>query len=274
MRPTCYGPDYQTQEEVVDYFKAAYGVYTQLPTYQWLAEAGILPSNEKTYSLDEIQTALRQKHGADVSLGCKGSKFDEVWYHFDVRGSVQTGEFVASLPDGGKTTCPQFGIRYPPKRSPGGGGGHHTYTTHLPTRTHGPVPTPSGTGIPFTGRGILNVNTGNVERGCIISAGVWYVSGTCAKFTAIAVGAEDEEGRKTFTLSSTKGDCAVVKGRLTCASSVRTPSVFSTGKNGQLVYGNNATFFADAVPRGWKKATVYTEPEGHQTQLSIVWQGV
>ena len=270
LTPSCYGLDYRPQEEVVDYFRAAVAVYQQLPTYTWLADAGILPSTTRTYTLAEIQTALRLRHGADVSLGCKGAKFDEVWYHFDVRGSMQTGQFVASIPDGGKTTCPQVGIRYPPKGG-GGGGGGGWHPTHRPSQTAGPMPT--GTSAPFTGKGVLNVYTANGEHhGCIISGGTWYVSGTCAKFLATQVDEESALGGKTFSLRSNKGDCGVVKGKLVCANSIRKPSTFSESEEGLLVLGHNATFFADTVPRGWKQVPVYTEAEGHRTQLTIAWE--
>jgi len=265
LKPDCYGPDYKPQEEVVDYFRSAVAVYQQLPTYDWLKEAGIVPSLTQTYSRDQIMTVLRQKHGADVSLGCKGNKFDEVWYHFDVRGSIQTGDFVASIPDGGKTTCPPLGIRYPPKGSSGGG----SHTTYNPTHTAAPGPKPTSTLPAFSGRGTLNVLT-NDDRvhGCIIGSGTWYVSGTCAKFTATPI-----DNAKTFTLRSNKGECAVLDGELTCSRSVRKSSVFSADVGGLLAFGNNVTFFADAVPRGWKQQGVFTEPEGHATRLRIRWEG-
>jgi ribonuclease T2 len=269
LTPSCYGPSYKPQEEVVDYFRSAVTVYQALPTYQWLLDAGIVPSTSVTYSRDAIQTALRQRHGADVSLGCKANKFDEVWYHFDVKGSVQTGQFVASIPDGGKTTCPELGIRYPPKRSSGGGGGHSTHVGY-PTRTSGPMPT--GTGAPFQGKGVLNVITqDDGQRGCIISGGTWYVSGTCAKFTASPLDEEAKQDGKSFTLRSNKGDCAIVKDALICANHVRNPSTFSTNAHGLLSFDGNTTFFADQVPRGWKQVPVYVEPSQHRTSLTIEW---
>jgi len=269
LQPSCYGPNYKPQEEVVDYFRSAVAVYQQLPTYDWLKEAGIVPSLTQTYSRDQIMTVLRQKHGADVSLGCKGNKFDEVWYHFDVRGSIQTGEFVASIPDGGKTTCPPLGIRYPPKGSSGDGGSR---TTYRPTHTAAPGPKPTSTLPAFTGRGTLNVLT-NDDRvhGCIISSGTWYVSGTCAKFTATP--SDKAADAKTFSLRSNKGECAVLDGELTCSRSVKKPSIFSANDRGFLAFANNVTFFADAVPRGWKQEGVFTEPEGHAMKLRIRWEG-
>jgi hypothetical protein len=98
LDPDCY-TSYRSKEEVVDYFAAAVSLYTQRPTYQWLLDAGIEPSTSKSYTRDQIQSALSSRHGRPVTLGCKGGKLDEVWYHFEVRGSVQTGVFEAADPD-------------------------------------------------------------------------------------------------------------------------------------------------------------------------------
>lgn len=256
LEPSCYSSSYRDKEEVVDYFRAAVDLYHQRPTYEWLLEAGIEPSTTKTYTRDQIQSVLTAKHGRPVTLGCKSGKLDEVWYHFEVRGSVQTGEFVAADPDGGKSTCPYSNIRYPPKASHG-----RRPTATAPTRTRTHIPEP--TGPPFSGRGHLNVKTGGKSKGCIVSRGTWYVSGTCATFRATAA-------HQGFTLESTKGKCAVMDGTLTCSPLVKEATVFD--KDGSsLSLGGNATFYADQVPRGFRQVTVYVD-EGHGTNLSIEWQ--
>ncbi|GAB7356360.1 hypothetical protein MBLNU459_g7147t1 [Dothideomycetes sp. NU459] len=252
LDPSCY-PSYKSAEEAVDYFRSAVTVYQSRPTYEWLAEAGIVPSNSAKYTRDQIQTVLTAKHGREVTLGCKSGKLDEVWYHFDVKGSVQTGTFIAADPDGGKSTCPATGIRYPPKGS-----------GRRPTATRGTSAAPTATGPQFSGRGHLNVQTKGSQKGCIISGGKWYVSGTCASFRATGAGGG-------FTLSSTKGKCAVKDGALICAASITDATVFEAdGK--ALSFGGNSTFYADGVPRGWKQGTVYVAEEGHSTELSIIWQ--
>lgn len=52
--------------------------------------SGILPSNKTTYSLSQIQTALRAQTGAIPYLGCghNGTVLQEVWYFSHVLGSV------------------------------------------------------------------------------------------------------------------------------------------------------------------------------------------
>ncbi|KAK2592345.1 Ribonuclease T2 precursor (RNase T2) [Conoideocrella luteorostrata] len=121
LDPKCYG-GYKDKEEAVDFFKKTVELFKTLPTYQWLADAGIKPSTSKTYSLSQIQSVLSEKHGAKVTLSCKGKAFNEVWYHYNVKGSLQTGQFVAAEPDGTKGKCPSQ-VQYKPKSGGDGGDG-------------------------------------------------------------------------------------------------------------------------------------------------------
>ncbi|KAF2758254.1 ribonuclease M [Pseudovirgaria hyperparasitica] len=247
--PSCYS-SFSPTEEVADFFEKTVTLFKALPSYQWLSEAGIIPSSSSTYTSAQIQSALSAKHGYQVTLGCSSGALNEIWYHYNVKGSVQTGEFVATDPDGTKSTCPSTGVKYLPKGSSGGG----TKTTSI-----GPAPT----GAPFSGKGYLNGNSGGSQKGCIISAGTWYSSGTCATFTATSSGSG-------FTLSSSKGPCAIQSGTLTCASGT-TATVF-TSDNGKLASGGSSTFYADSVPSGSTQQKVYTS--SHATSLTITWQAV
>lgn len=66
---------------------------------QFLATAGIVPSNTVTYNAADIQAALSAPRGGHpVTLGCSSGVLNEIWYHFDVLGSIQTGQFVATDP--------------------------------------------------------------------------------------------------------------------------------------------------------------------------------
>lgn len=87
---------------------------------------------------------------------------------------------ITAVIDGTKSTCAASGIKYLPK----GGSGTPT-TTSVTTKTS--TSTPTGTGV-FSGKGYLNVKSGSTSAGCIISAGTWYTTGTCATFTAAASG--------------------------------------------------------------------------------------
>lgn len=68
------------------------------PPTQFLAAANILPSNDQTYASADIQAALSAPRGHPVTIRCRNGALDEIWYHFDVAGSVQTGQFVPSDP--------------------------------------------------------------------------------------------------------------------------------------------------------------------------------
>jgi ribonuclease T2 len=109
LDPDCY-TTYTTGLEVPDFFNRTVTLFKSLPTYDWLSAAGITPSSTTTYTLSKIQAALTQNHGARVYLGCDGNELNEVWYFFNVKGSLQTGTFIASatLTD---SDCPTTGIQ-------------------------------------------------------------------------------------------------------------------------------------------------------------------
>jgi len=258
LNPSCYS-NYQATEEVPDFFNKVVGLFKNLPTYQWLADAGITPSNSQTYTASQIQNALgKNRGGHSVYLGCSNSVLSEVWYFYNVQGSVQTGNFVASDLIGSGSTCPSSGIKYPPKS-----GGSSTSTTTTATTTSAQPTSTGGTGS-FSGSGYLNVVSGGSQNGCIISGGTWYTSGTCATFTVTNSGSG-------FTLKSSKGLCAVSSGALTCSSSVSTGTVFTASGN-TLVYSGSSAFSSDSTPSGSSQATVYSG-NSHSVGLTIQWQG-
>jgi len=165
-----------------------------------------VPSTTAVYTFDQIQAALTAAHGFPVTISCSGGALDEIWYHFNVLGSVQLGEFVPTVPDGSKSDCAATGIKYIPKYLP----------VATPT-TSGASSTP--TGLPYAGKGFLQAYTSGTNKGCLISAGTWYTTGTCAGYTATASG----DG---FTLTSSKGPCDVIAGVFTCVAG-NTAGVFS-----------------------------------------------
>ncbi|KAJ4152193.1 Ribonuclease T2 precursor (RNase T2) [Fusarium oxysporum] len=57
LEPSCY-TNYETSAEAADYVKKAISLFKTLPSYKWLAEAGIKPSKTKTYTANEIVDAL------------------------------------------------------------------------------------------------------------------------------------------------------------------------------------------------------------------------
>ncbi|EUC46405.1 hypothetical protein COCMIDRAFT_92960 [Bipolaris oryzae ATCC 44560] len=265
LEPECY-TEHKPTEEVVDFFQKTVDLFKSLPSYDWLKDAGIVPSTSQTYTFDAIQKAIQAKRpDVEVTLGCRSGALNEIWYHFDVRGSVQTGEFVPSNPDGTKSTCPKSGIRYLPKHGSGAQPSPPTITTTTTVAGGNPAPT-AAPGTPFSGRGQLNVVVDGANNGCIISKGTWYTTGTCATFSATKVG---ENG---FTLSSSKGNCGIVGGALACGNNVRTATGF-TNADGLLAAGGNANWSADKVARGSTQQTVYAGGD-HSATFSISWQSV
>lgn len=211
LEPKCY-TGYTPQEEVVDFFQKTVDLFKTLNSYQFLSDAGITPSSTATYTSADILAALKAPRGVSVAIQCENTnQLDEIWYFFDVAGSVQTGNFIPTDPDGSKSSCPATGVKYLPKS------GSSPPTT---TTTGGGTGPTSNPGTSFSGKGTLQVTTGGKADGCIISAGTWYTTGTCATFTATAAGSG-------FTLTSSKGKCGIVNNNLVCGSSVTTATVFS-----------------------------------------------
>jgi ribonuclease T2 len=115
LAPGCYGDDYTSGDEVVDFFTRTVELFKGLDTYSALAAADILPSSTKYYDLEEITSALKNVTGFEAIVGCRGNRLDQAWYSFNVKGSLQSGEFVGVEAVGKGLRCPRRGIRYLPK---------------------------------------------------------------------------------------------------------------------------------------------------------------
>lgn len=253
LDPDCY-TDYQPTEEVPDFFDRVVSLFKTLPSYEWLSAAGITPSTTATYTRAQISDALSQKHGGSVYLGCSSGNLNEIWYYYNVRGSVQSGTFEPANNDGSSSSCPATGIKYPPKGSS---------SSPTSTRTSA-APSPTATGPAFSGSGYLNVIASGSKKGCLISGGTWYTSGTCATYHATSSG----DG---FTLTSSKGNCGVASGKFTCGSGV-SASTFSSDGN-SLIYNDSGDFSADSTASGSTQVAVYSGSD-HNVALEIQWQSV
>lgn len=112
----CYD-DYLPQQEVVDYFDKTVELFRELPSHEvscplpgrsyvprsltefkFLANEGIIPSRTQTYTLIEIERALESAHGSPVTVRCRGGALNEIWYYFNIAGSLQNGAFIAASP--------------------------------------------------------------------------------------------------------------------------------------------------------------------------------
>jgi ribonuclease T2 len=122
LDPACY-TDYNTGDEAVDFFKTVVSLFQTLDTYtvsnaifiyvfrcsyvhkirrdstanprrQILSNAGIVPSDDTTYNLSDMNAALEASFGAPVVLLCESGAVYEIYYGFNVQGSLQSGEFI------------------------------------------------------------------------------------------------------------------------------------------------------------------------------------
>lgn len=260
LKGACY-EDYIPQQEVLDYFSRTTDLFQGLDTYQTLAAAGIEPSTDRLLTFQELLSPLAKAHGANVTLGCRGHALSEVWYHFDVQGSVQNGDFMPSQPDGTKSSCPQSGIRYLPKQA--------LPTSTPPSRTS-TASTPTATSQPFTGSGYLTVRVGVSPQGCLISFGEWYTSGTCATYHAQEDVGEAVDTPHSFTLTSSKGPCSFLDGVFRCGADNATQSIFSHDES-RLSFKESTAFYAAGVPGPGVKGDIYSEKPTSPIELSLEW---
>ena len=92
LKTSCY-TNYQSKQEVVDYFQKAVDLFKTLDSYSFLSAAGITPSSSKTYTSAQISAALKSAFGFNVQIECEGSNLNQVYYYYNVQGSLQSGTF-------------------------------------------------------------------------------------------------------------------------------------------------------------------------------------
>lgn len=240
IKESCY-LNFKKDQNVIDFFKKTVELYEELPTYEWLAENGIVPSNDQLYSKKQIEDTLSARFGQPVFIKCnKYHALQEVWYFYHLRGSVINGDYVA-IPSLLNSQCPEEGIRYIPKEG---------FQPPTPTNTHPGSPAPTGKYI----KGILKPEG---QPGCIISNGNWYSSGTCAKFILTKA----EFGG--YNLKSSKGYCKIGnEGYLVCGRYV-TPMQFAYDKQKKwITFGGKTRWSAEKVPNRFKQVSIYPGYDG------------
>ena len=98
LKTSCY-TNYTPQQEVLDFFNKVVALFKTLPTYTWLSNAGIVPSATATYTSAAILAALEAPRGVTAVISCANTnQLDQVFYFYDVTGSVQSGTFVPTNP--------------------------------------------------------------------------------------------------------------------------------------------------------------------------------
>lgn len=70
LRPTCLPRGSARGAEAVIFFRRVIELFQQLPTYEWLAQEGITPSNSKTYTISQLLDALKSASGVRRILFC------------------------------------------------------------------------------------------------------------------------------------------------------------------------------------------------------------
>jgi len=112
LGPSCISP---AGQDAVDFFNTLVNLFQTLPTYTWLANAGILPDSSTTYTLSQLSGALTSASGGFTpALYCSSGSLYQIYWYFNLKGSLVDGSFVPiSAPIDGN--CPSSGISYLPK---------------------------------------------------------------------------------------------------------------------------------------------------------------
>ncbi|KUI55412.1 Ribonuclease T2-like [Cytospora mali] len=259
LDPDCY-TDYETGEEAVDFFQVVVDLFKTLDTYSVLSDAGIVPSNSKTYTSDEIISAISDSFGKDPVILCDSDTLYQIYYGFYVTGPLTDADFVPTTITGSSSSCPDSGIKYPVKS---GATSVSTVATATSTsakktttatktttvKTTSTSSTATATGSSVSGSGYWYTYYDGSQDGCLISYGTWYIGGTCATYHATSSGSG-------FTMTTSKGDCGVVDGAISCGDGVSS-STFSV-IDGLLAYNGQTTFYSSEVPSGSEQAEIYT----------------
>jgi len=98
----CYKP-YVEHEDVIDFFESVIRAWEQFPTGDFLRSHGIVPSNTTTYTLEQMQDAVKAHTGVIPYFGCTGPEapegdgrtvVDEVWHFNHALGTTQSGKLI------------------------------------------------------------------------------------------------------------------------------------------------------------------------------------
>nr|BAD90810.1 RNase Gf29 [Grifola frondosa]BAD90811.1 RNase Gf29 [Grifola frondosa] len=253
LEPSCLPSGSPTGAEAVAFFNTVVKLFQTLPTYDWLANAGITPSTSKTFTLSTLTSALKAASGVTPALECSGSTLDAIEWYFNLKGSVIDGDFVMiDTPESG--SCPSSGIKYPPKSG--------STTTITPTAT-----TTSGGSSPTGGSGSLP-STGTITAsttGGLLTAGTWSTQTLATYHFSGTV--------SSFTMTTSKGNCGVSSGTLKCGSgvSLSTFSAVSSGSDLLLGFQGSTAFSSDSTPSGTDQEPVFTGSSHSKTYtLAIV----
>ncbi|CAK5277098.1 unnamed protein product [Mycena citricolor] len=239
--------------EAVAFFETTVNLFKTLPTYEWLAAAGITPSSSTTHTLASLTSALRNAWGFTPALSCTGSNLGGISYYFHVSGSLIDGTFQP-IDSPSSSTCPSSGIKYLTKTgSPvgtttvGGTTTHRTTATGTRTTTS---PTNTATGTPGNLPSTATIQASSV--GGLLSLGTWS---TQTLATYHLSGTTD-----SFTMTTSKGSCGVSGGQLACGSGASTTSFSLVSSGGSLLLASDGStdWSSSNTPSGQVQEAVFS----------------
>lgn len=70
LKPSCLPRGSPRGTEAVLFFKRVVELFKRLPTYDWLAQGGITPSETRTHTLSDVLRALKRASGVRCMLPC------------------------------------------------------------------------------------------------------------------------------------------------------------------------------------------------------------
>ncbi|EMG48250.1 RNY1-A Ribonuclease T2-like 1-A [Candida maltosa Xu316] len=113
FNPSCFTGNFSKYENVVNFYKKSIEIWSQLDTYQFLAQDGIYPTLTRKYKLSDVQASLQKAFGAQVYIGCLNNSISEIWYHHLLQGNAMTGTYkpIDTLAN---TTCKEEEVWYIP----------------------------------------------------------------------------------------------------------------------------------------------------------------
>lgn len=252
LRPSCLPSGSPRGAEAVAFFQTVVKLFKTLPTYNWLANQGITPSNSATHTLSSLTSALKAASGGFTpALSCSGSTLNAISWYFNLKGSIIDGTFVP-IPAPAAGSCPSSGIKYPVKT------GSPVTTTSTSTGS-------SPTGGTLPSKATIHAIVGGSQLGGLLSAGTWSTQ-TLATYTLSGT-------TSSFTMTSSKGACGVSGGQFACGSSVKSTSfsAVQSGSNLLLASGGSTAFSSQGVPSGTQVFTVFTSSsQSEDYSLTIV----
>src|SRR6267154_2347981 len=110
LKPKCLPRGSPRGTEAVLFFQRVVELFKRLPTYDWLAQQGITPSQTQTHTLSDVLDALKEASGVRCNaflldrctddkarpqytpaIQCSGKAIKEISWYFYIRGSLIDG---------------------------------------------------------------------------------------------------------------------------------------------------------------------------------------